>query len=77
MAQLRMSSAVVSSLLLAGCGAGVGALGARCERGNSSLPQTVVTCAAGLTCCVGPPDTGGACEAPDGGTLCPPGTEPQ
>jgi hypothetical protein len=66
---------LLSSLagLFSACGAGVGGVGAQCARGNSNNPQTLVTCEAALTCC-GLPDTGGTCQAPDGGALCPSGT---
>jgi hypothetical protein len=65
---------VASVLLGAACGTGtgVGGVGAQCAKGNANTQQTISTCESGLTCC-GLPDTGGACQAPDGGALCPSG----
>jgi len=60
-------------LLLLGCGGAANGVGALCRQPLNNQPVNVVTCATGLTCCGGPPDTGGYCQAPDGGALCPAG----
>jgi hypothetical protein len=71
--------AILGWLLLVSCGGEANGVGALCARSFSKpgYSANIVTCASGLSCCVGPPDTGGTCEAPDGGNPCPSGGNPQ
>ena len=62
-------------VLLVGCGADNG-VGAVCAKSNAHTPGEPVTCASGLNCCLGLPDTGGTCQAPEVDNPCPAGGHP-
>jgi hypothetical protein len=68
---MRNVTGLLALILLVACGGEENGVGALCRKGSINIPENVVTCAPGLTCCGGGPDTAGYCQSLAVGTSCP------